>query len=229
MPRKPHAPRNPLLAQGVERYSRSAMYRRSGRAAHKKAGKEWKKIEKTETAPVKERISRFYPAEDIKKNIPSRKSHHKPTRLRSSITPGTVLILLAGRFKGKRVIFLRQLPSGLLLVTGPFKINGVPVRRVNQAYVLATSTKVDISGLTVPDKFNDDYFRRPAKPKTQKSEEQFFAQETEKKVIDQERVKDQKEFDAQVLAIVNNVPQLSAYLNAKFTLNRKDYPHELKF
>lgn len=98
-----------------------------------------KKKAVADAAPAK--APRFYPADDVPKPL-AHNTVRKPAKLRSSITPGTVLILLAGRFKGKRVVFLRQQPSGLLLVTGPFKVNGVPVRRVNQAYVIATSAKV---------------------------------------------------------------------------------------
>ena len=91
---------------------------------------------------------RFYPAEDVRQPKKSRKSPKAPS-LRSSITPGTLLILLAGRFRGKRVVFLKRLESGLLLVTGPFKVNGVPLRRVNQAYVIATSTKLELGDFEV--------------------------------------------------------------------------------
>ena len=46
------------------------------------------------------------------------------------------------------------------MLLGPFKLNRVPLRRVNQSYVIATQTKVDISKVTIPDEINDEYFKR---------------------------------------------------------------------
>jgi len=174
--RKPKTSRNPFLIKGIERYSRSASYKNSGVWAkkNKKAvtpAKLVKKVvskkfgKKGESRTIVPKTPRIYPTEDVKKPLVSKKHIHRPTRLRSSIKPGTVLIVLAGRFRGKRVVFVKQLPSGLLLITGPFKINGVPLRRIDQTYVIATSTVVDLKELKVDDKFNDRYFRKPTKEK----------------------------------------------------------------
>merc|ERR1712118_379773 len=99
----------------------------------------------------------------------------KGPKIRSSITPGTILILLSGRFRGKKAVCLGSTESGLLSVTGPMKVNGVPLRRVNQRYVIATSTKVAL-GKVDASKYNDKFFAR-AKAKKGKSEGEFFAKE----------------------------------------------------
>merc|ERR1712072_1609115 len=153
----------------------------------------------------------------------------KPTKLRESITPGTVLILLAGRFRGKRAVFLKQLASGMLLVTGPYAINGVPLRRVNQAYVIATQTKLDISSVTVDAKLNDAYFKRPAKVAKKKTEDEFFAAEEANPELSAERKEDQKKVDSALLAIVKKTDSMKAYLNARFSLTNGMAPHELVF
>lgn len=113
----------------------------------------------------------WYPADDEKKHY--KKSKPKSTKLRRGIVPGSVLVLLSGRFRGKRVVFLKQLTSGLLLVTGPYKINGVPLKRVNQAYTLTTSTKVDLKGVDVS-KIEDALFKK--EKRTKRGEEKFFAE-----------------------------------------------------
>jgi len=152
----------------------------------------------------------------------------QPPRVRKSITPGTVVILLAGRFRGKRVVCLKALESGLLLVSGPFKINGVPIRRVNQAYVIATSTKVDVSGVDVSS-ITDEYFSR-AKDEKKEGEEEFFMGDAPKPaVLSDTRKADQQKVDAALLKAVAATDMLEAYLAAQFTLTSADKPHLMQF
>jgi len=147
--------------------------------------------------------------------------------LRSSIKPGTVLILLAGAARGKRVVFLKQLASGLLLVTGPFKVNGVPMRRCTASAVIATSATVDISGVKVPDHVDDAYFKRAAAPK--KTEEGIFEAKAEAYTASDVRKADQKAVDAGVIAALSADKFLKGYLKSEFGLSRGQYPHNMKF
>eukprot|EP00013_Stygamoeba_regulata_P025835 CAMPEP_0177644412 /NCGR_PEP_ID=MMETSP0447-20121125/8677_1 /TAXON_ID=0 /ORGANISM="Stygamoeba regulata, Strain BSH-02190019" /LENGTH=201 /DNA_ID=CAMNT_0019146777 /DNA_START=93 /DNA_END=698 /DNA_ORIENTATION=- len=192
--------------------------------------KEWKPVTKAAKKEDKAPKTKFYPAEDVARPYKKkfRKNSHVP-KLRGSITPGTVLILLAGRFRGKRVVFLKQLDSGLLLVTGPHKLNGVPFRRVNQAYVIATSTKVDLSGVEVPAAVNDAFFARPRKVQKKKTEEEFFATEKKKEPINPARKEAQVALDKQVLAKIKATPKLAEYLHARFSLSNGQLPHRMKF
>ncbi len=101
----------------------------------------------------------MYPSDDIKSKPVKTSRIPKITKLRKSITPGTILIILSGRFKGRRVVFLKQLQSGLLLVTGPYQVNGVPLRRINQSYCIATSTKVDLNGVSL-NEIEETHFKK---------------------------------------------------------------------
>merc|ERR1739844_629808 len=143
--------------------------------------------------------------------------------VRASLSAGTVAIVLAGVHKGKRVVVLKQLETGLLLVTGPFKLNGTPLRRVNQRFLLATSTKVDVSGVKVPESINDKYFARIKAEKSAKKEGYKPSEQ---------RKKDQAEIDKQVLAAVKAHKEgkaLKQYLKAPFALSKGQFPHKMSF
>ncbi|TCD68200.1 hypothetical protein EIP91_011372 [Steccherinum ochraceum] len=215
--------RSKEIAPGVGRLSRSQVFSRRGLY---KGIKKSEKPAAAEVATTKEvqvkgdknggkrlvptsKASRFYPAEDVRQPKKSRK-HPQSSKLRSSITPGTVLILLAGRFAGKRVVFLKQLESGLLLVTGPFKINGVPLRRVNQAYVIATSTKVELGELKLDEKINDAYFKNSASKGPGSAEAEFFSEgkPKEKEPFPESKSSDQKTVDGAIIAAVKKTEAL---------------------
>jgi large subunit ribosomal protein L6e len=212
------------LARGVPRQGRSLSRQRQHKYKFTKLAKTATAAKKVEA--VKE--TRFYAADDVATPFTSRKANHKPTKLRASIAPGSVLIILAGRFKGKRVVFLKQLESGLLLVTGPYKINGVPLRRVNQAYVIATSTSVDISKVNVSD-FNDEFFAKAEEAAPKKDADTFFAESKKAVEVSEEKKAAQKKVDAALLPAIAKVANLKAYLNARFSLTQKDRPHLMKF
>merc|ERR1711871_233005 len=187
--------------------------------------KVWEK--KPEVAAEITKAGRYYPAEDVKKKLGNHHNTTKQTKPRKNITEGSVLILLAGRYKGQRVVFLKQLESGLLLITGPYKVNGVPLRRVPQSYVIGTSTKVDVSGVKLPGDVNDAFFK---KPRTQKKKDDELIYEKEKEsTIDDSRKALQADVDAAIVAAVEKTPLLRAYLSSKFSLKKGDKPHEMNF
>ena len=172
---------------------------------------------------------KWYPADDIKAKVPSEREAHSRgvAKLKKTIKPGSVLILLGGRFRGKRVVFLKQLASGLLLVTGPYAVNGVPLRRVNQAYVIATSTKADIKGVKA-DKFVDGYFGKAkvSKSKAKKKKgDDMFDEAAEKGELTAERKADQAAIDGAIKC----PDMMKKYLKAKFTLSKRDAPHKMIF
>ncbi|KAH6598829.1 hypothetical protein BASA61_002765 [Batrachochytrium salamandrivorans] len=237
------APLNSSLIPGVSRLSRGSVYAKKGlfKKAKLVAPKKAEAAATTKSVPMKgtkngktrtvslTKAPRFYPTEDVMLPKKSRKTHHAPT-VRSSITPGTVLILLAGRFRGKRVVFLKALESGLLLVTGPYKVNGIPIRRVNQAYVIATSTKLDMSNVTVDAKFTDEYFKAAKDTKKKATAAELFGEgETGKKLIGAERLADQKTVDTQLVAVIKKTFKLNSYLRSTFSLSKGQYPHAMKF
>merc|ERR1712018_1059082 len=168
------------------------------------------------------RMPKSVPTQENPQKLKSRKncfSEHK-RNLRPTWAPGTVLILLCGRHKGKRVVFLKQLASGLLLVTGPYHLNGCPLRRINQIYVIATKTKLDISAVKVPERVNDEYFRRMKLKKPKHAEGEIFDTKKEEYSVSDERKEDQVTVDKQVLDVVRAHPEkklLFGWLGAMFS------------
>ena len=169
----------------------------------------------------------WYPVSDLKSHFKRKCKVPKKTHISAPLAPGQVVILLSGRFRGRRVVFLKNLESGLLLVTGPYKYNGVPLKRVNAAYVLPTNTKLKVDA-KLGDKINDDFFQKVDIER--KSEKDFLPDaETIKKRVTKERSDAQNAVDTDVKKAVDEVPMMKEYLRNRFALKSGDKPHLMKF
>lgn len=169
----------------------------------------------------------WYPTFDAPKKKPEVVG--KPARrekLRAGLTPGTVVIVLAGRFKGRRMLFLKELEPGFLLLNGPYCVNKVPLLKMRQDYVIVTSTKiaipnVDLSGITM------EYFEKPRKQKGQSQKDFFQPAEDETPKLAEEVIAKQKKVDDALMPALNE--EMVQYLRTMFTLNAGDRPHLMKF
>ena len=183
-----------------------------------------KNLEATKGLKVKKN---WYPVSDLKSHFIRKCKVPKNTHISAALTPGQVIILLSGRFRGRRVVYLKKLESGLLLVTGPYKYNGVPLKRVNAAYVLPTNTTVKVDE-KVADKIKDEFFKR-VEISREKKEDFFVEDKAKKERVTKERTDAQNEIDTLVKKAVDGVPMMKEYLRNRFALKDGDKPHLMKF
>ena len=150
-------------------------------------------------------------------------------RPRSSFARPSVPALVRSRIARPALLSIPRLPSASAR-SGPYKINGVPLRRLNQAYVIATSASVDVSKVDVS-KIDDSFFvKKGAKKSAKKDGEAFFAKDSASKTpVDPVRKAETARVDSAIRAVVKATPDMKAYLNAKFTLTRGQKPHAMKF
>merc|ERR1711978_733665 len=217
--------------QAINSNSRSASYAKKVLYKRKRWTTSVEKKAAEKTGQVG-RAQRFYPTDSERRRFKTTgagKSYRAAAKLKPGIEAGSVLILVAGRHRGKRVVFLKQLESGLLLVTGPFKINGVPMRRVNQKYVIVTSTKLDVSAVKIPERVNDDYFSRVELNAGDHKDGEIFQTKKQVYSASSERKEDQKAVDASIVAAAKKQQYMVNYLSSNFALRNGQTPHSMKF
>jgi large subunit ribosomal protein L6e len=180
-------PGKKLLCKGISAKSRSERYHSRGLWAIKaKNGGKWPapkpkaEVKSARTVVVKDtknsgkrtvirpRVARKFDGQTVRVRTHSKQKG--VPKFRASIVPGRVCIVLAGQYEGRRVVILKKLPSGLVIVIGPTSLNQVPLRRISPAYLIATSVKVDLVAATATkilednkDHINDTLFEKESR------------------------------------------------------------------
>ncbi|XP_063710685.1 uncharacterized protein LOC134839159 [Symsagittifera roscoffensis] len=170
---------------------------------------------------------------------PKKKGPYPAITLRKSLKPGAVVILVSGKqqHRGARMVFVKLLESGHLLLAGPKSLNKLPLMPVLQNFVIGTSTKIPLTDAvkTQADKINFSMFK---KLKEKKSKESGIFSDSADKSTSEPRIDPEveKALDEALMASVKNFTSdpleteiFTAYMRNKFTLKNGQLPHMMKF
>ncbi|KMV65703.1 ribosomal protein L14E/L6E/L27E [Encephalitozoon cuniculi EcunIII-L] len=89
----------------------------------------------------------LYMPDDIPRFVEKYKARtaRKPRVRRTDLVKGMVVVVLEGVFASRRVVYLKGLEDNIALCAGPKSINGIPLFRIDERYLLATSTVLDLN------------------------------------------------------------------------------------
>jgi len=231
------------LKAGTLKYSKKEMFRI---AAFRKALRQGqipgearaiRMVERTDKKTGNKYLMKLNPKKYPIPNLtPAKTPKYRQLKLRKSLTPGTIGILLRGNHRAKRVVFIRQVDCGLLLVCNP--LTGCPPRTIDHKYFLATKMKLDVSGIKVPEEMTHTYFHN------KKAENRAFQKALKKSSIlgGDKPVRKAKELTPEKMAINKKLadqvadlikahpdPIFVRYMKALFKLGPRDYPHRMLF
>merc|ERR1711972_865738 len=105
------------------------------------------------------------------------------------------------------------------------------LRRVNQAYVISTSTKLDLNNIDLT-KYDDFILKNNYSYQSRKNDSFFWCKS---KLIESKNIKNsqfkeiQKSIDKALIERIKLVPYLKNYISTLFTLKKNARPHLMNF
>lgn len=154
----------------------------------------------------------------------------RQTRLRKNMKPGRVCVCLIGPYTSKKVVFLKQLDSGLLMCAC---LNNGAVRRFPQKWLFCTDSIVhlDHAGIQKNLKdWSDSSFDvlKAEKTEADGGDDEFFNKDAASKTVP---AAFQSQVDGMIKAVTDCVKDkyMTMYLKARFTLDSDVGPHKACF
>ncbi|KAF5141113.1 60s ribosomal protein l6 [Vairimorpha ceranae] len=123
---------------------------------------------------------------------------------RTDLECGMIVVVCEGIYESKKVIYLKGLDNNLVLCAGVRDINGVPFFKIDESYLLTTSSKIYIN-------LNDITIKEDEVP--------LVTKDKSLEVMDIEYTQKMSNIEKTISDEVSKVEYLRAYLKAPFEID----------